>query len=648
MIITSKLNMDLQRPGPVPVIHAVQTDSYCRDLRITLLAQGAPARIPADARILIRYCKSDGTGGEYDTLPDGTQAWSFRENVLTVRLAPQVLTAGGRADLTVTVLTRDSQLSLFPIRIRIAPVAAAPVTESADYFYVTGFLPAPASAAAGEYLRVTAVDGRGRVTAVESAPLSGTGEEVPGYWLPALKAGARAINTALCTAGRNRSAFLFYSDAHWNYGARISPRLLKYLYRHTGITKTNFGGDIVSLEGTDYDTMAYLWDWRQSLKDLPNHHSVVGNHDDGNTTNNLFPEEYLYGYLLGPEETGDMVLGDSGAYYYIDCPCEQTRYLYLDTAWQGATEAQQRFVKTALTTAPEGWHLVAIAHIWHDTDYSVDPPAPAGINDQAQVFLTLFDSYNARSGDFSGCTGRVEFCIGGHTHWDYDSRSGGGIPIVLVETDSYAVRSGLTPVIGTTTEASVNGIVADYGTGLLHVIRIGRGESRDISLTDTGEDPGGSGDTGGDSGDTGDSGTDLPTGENNLLATAVDADGSLCPWKENVRWSGSSNAEVESAGTFLSGYFPYTPGQTVYLKNVNLPNVNGSGAIHYFSGLGTRVGGVHINDAVKYWSGAVDENNLVTRFTMFTDDSYAQVAWLRVECLGFDSTSVITVDNPIA
>jgi hypothetical protein len=137
---------------------------------------------------------------------------------------------------------------------------------------------------------------------------------IPGYWLGELKAGVKAINTALCNAGRNKSAFLFYTDAHWNYGAQMAPTLLKYLHQRTGMTKTFFGGDVVNDEAADYDTMDYLWDWRSQLKDLPNHHSVPGNHDDGNSTNNLFSQEYVYGYLMAAEETPDMVRGD-GLYY---------------------------------------------------------------------------------------------------------------------------------------------------------------------------------------------------------------------------------------------------------------------------------------------------------------------------------------------
>ena len=149
------------------------------------------------------------------------------------------------------------------------------------------------------------------------------------------------------------------------------------------MTKTNFGGDIVHDESTEYNTMEYLWNWRRQLKDLPNHHSVAGNHDDGNATNNLFSQEYVYGYLLGPEETDHIVRDRTGMYYYIDNGAEHTRYLYLDTAYKGVTDAQLAFVKQALLTAPDDWHIVAIAHIWYDTDYTTSPPSPGSLNSGA-------------------------------------------------------------------------------------------------------------------------------------------------------------------------------------------------------------------------------------------------------------------------
>ena len=108
-----------------------------------------------------------------------------------------------------------------------------------------------------------------RVTTLENS--NSTPDDIigiPSYWQAALDEGVQAINTALCETGKNKSAFLFYSDVHWDYGSQRSPALLKYLYNHTGMTKTFFGGDIVNNESTDYDAMEYLWEWRKQLKAL--------------------------------------------------------------------------------------------------------------------------------------------------------------------------------------------------------------------------------------------------------------------------------------------------------------------------------------------------------------------------------------------
>ncbi len=167
MIITSKLTMDLQKPGYQTVIHGVQNDRYCRNLALTLLSGGTAWTVPETASVLVRYCKSDGLGGEYDTLPDGTAAWSAEENVVTVALAPQVMTVPGPVRITVVLLDGARQVSSFGILLHVQP-ALAPVAGSEAYGNVTGFLPAPATALEGQLIRITAVDAQGRITAVEA------------------------------------------------------------------------------------------------------------------------------------------------------------------------------------------------------------------------------------------------------------------------------------------------------------------------------------------------------------------------------------------------------------------------------------------------------------------------------------------------
>jgi len=168
MIITNKLKLDLQTPGILPTIHAVQNDSYSRNLEITLFSDRKPFVFPDNGAVVIRYKKSDGKGGEYDTLPDGTTAWWAERNVLTVALAPQVLTTPGSVHLSVSLIANGTQLSIFPIHLAVAPIAAGKTAKSENYFYITGLLPAPVSGNVGQCLRIAAVNNQGRITALDA------------------------------------------------------------------------------------------------------------------------------------------------------------------------------------------------------------------------------------------------------------------------------------------------------------------------------------------------------------------------------------------------------------------------------------------------------------------------------------------------
>lgn len=177
MIITNKINMDLKRQPWIAAIDAVQDDRYSRNLELTLLSGGEIWTVPENADVLIRYSKADGTGGIYDTLPDGTTAWSAEGNCLTVALAPQVLTVPGTVSLAVTLTCGAHQITTFAILINVHPAVDAEIADSESYVRIFGFLPAPADAAAGQFLRISAVDENGHVTAVDSAAGTGVGAE---------------------------------------------------------------------------------------------------------------------------------------------------------------------------------------------------------------------------------------------------------------------------------------------------------------------------------------------------------------------------------------------------------------------------------------------------------------------------------------
>lgn len=168
MIITNHVSMDLMKNNRSETTHAVQDDRYSRNLEISLFANEAPWTAPENTSFLIRYSKSDGKGGEYDTLPDGSKAWAMEDNILTIALAPQVLTVPGPVSLSVRMILDKQQLSTFTFLINVSPAVGMEIADSEDYHYVTTFLPVPPAAKAGQYLQISAVDEAGRVIGIEA------------------------------------------------------------------------------------------------------------------------------------------------------------------------------------------------------------------------------------------------------------------------------------------------------------------------------------------------------------------------------------------------------------------------------------------------------------------------------------------------
>lgn len=312
--------------------------------------------------------------------------------------------------------------------------------------------------------------------------------KIPEYWTYELKAAVEDSLSALNSARVNRSSFIWYSDAHWSYSARRSVNIIKYLQDFTDIRYVNFGGDIVSNNSdVEYDDIvSQLNEWRVATLNLSNHHSVVGDHDDG--IPKLADKYKLYEFLLR-DEVGKTTNADNKFCYFVDNELERTRYIYLSTGFDETTESDISFLVSTLNSAQKDWHIVLVSHIWFVYD-DANTPTEGTVPDFAKVVFDVIDAYNAREAgstkgvdyDFASAQARVEFCIGGHTHVDFDFRTDGGIPVILNETDSYQLRGG-NKSLDKTDEASVSIIVADYNMNTIHIIRAGRGESRTVTIS---------------------------------------------------------------------------------------------------------------------------------------------------------------------
>ena len=452
MIITNKINMDLQLHKPTPVVCAVQQDSCSRNLEITLFSNGKRFSIPASAAILIRYRKSDGTGGEYDTLPDGSPAWSVKGSTLTVTLAPQVLTAFGAVMLSVTLIDEVTQLSTFQIKLDVHPLSKAPRPESQNYYNVTGFLPAPVEAKAGQYLKVSSVDENGKVTAVEAVSLTAGGKvdselieemvddylrenvsTVPEY---VTQEADSVIRRILDAQGRNTFTMAVISDLHYGSngytegvtdyrdGVNHACQALKYMDERIKLDAVAVLGDYTDgLAETQMDTaLADFKDVNQVLDKLrfaPNLR-LPGNHDfvsDGS------PLAYrcIGAYSDGTVEWGDPL----GGYFLKDFHTQKIRVICLNTSEQGnsglacSQEQYQWFVRALDLTGKENtsdWSILILSHI----------PLDMWPQDGKYRFAYILDAYQngtswsdgTISCDFTGGKNQANLVgnIHGHVH----------------------------------------------------------------------------------------------------------------------------------------------------------------------------------------------------------------------------------------
>lgn len=121
MTITSKIRLSLDRRGAEEVIDAVQGDENSRYVEIVLIQNGAPWNVPDGSTAQIGYKREDGSGSVYDTLDDGTQAYNYQGNVLTIALAPQVLVAPGKVGVTVCIIQDGVKLNTFSICVNVQP-----------------------------------------------------------------------------------------------------------------------------------------------------------------------------------------------------------------------------------------------------------------------------------------------------------------------------------------------------------------------------------------------------------------------------------------------------------------------------------------------------------------------------------------------
>lgn len=127
------------RDTDTPAIDAVQGERG-RAIALSLFEKGEPWIIPTDATVQIRYCKPDLTGGIYDSMPDGSKAWTSTDNTVTFSLPDQVLSAAGTVSMQVAITAEEIELATFQFYIRVEADPSLGALDSEDYINIGQWL----------------------------------------------------------------------------------------------------------------------------------------------------------------------------------------------------------------------------------------------------------------------------------------------------------------------------------------------------------------------------------------------------------------------------------------------------------------------------------------------------------------------------
>lgn len=137
MTVTHKItNMELTGRGRPYQIHAKQGDTNTRVVEISLYANNTPFQPPNGTKFVVRFRKQDGTSGMYDTMPDGTTpAATVEANLLTVNLAPQMLTCPGKVQCDVALVNGTEVLATFDFWLIVDPSPSEGTDTGSQNYY---------------------------------------------------------------------------------------------------------------------------------------------------------------------------------------------------------------------------------------------------------------------------------------------------------------------------------------------------------------------------------------------------------------------------------------------------------------------------------------------------------------------------------
>lgn len=303
--------------------------------------------------------------------------------------------------------------------------------------------------------------------------------------------------------------FIFITDIHLNgYGGNTghSKALINRIAMNTAISKVINGGDLINRPSlliddakTYRDTLTLIEkgaEYTRPDTGIPQF-MIIGNHDSGvdynggvRIPNTITVDEFMA--HSGLNTVRPLIKSDvkSGTQYYFDN--NGIRYIIINPNLRDEIPTGEEYghsweflANVALMSMPEGYHAIIMPHVFVDGRDDVIP-------EFTQTILNTADAYNSRgtavygglSANFANCKGLVAAFIAGHTHWDFDKRTTGNIPVIFTTTDNAGAErseSGLVRTAGTISEQAFDVFSIDKTNKKIYATRIGAGTDREFS-----------------------------------------------------------------------------------------------------------------------------------------------------------------------
>jgi endonuclease/exonuclease/phosphatase family metal-dependent hydrolase len=281
-------------------------------------------------------------------------------------------------------------------------------------------------------------------------------------------------------------SFLYFTDPHllsvgdttaFYEKFKNHTEILGGFYDRTPTTFVLCNGDWLEWGDTQENALYKLGIMTGQMKKLfgENYYPAFGNHDNnyqGDKTNGdptldnsvmknvMFPFQKAMYYRFE---------GQAGSFYVLDSGADN-KHVMDDYRWE-----QIDWLANDLKTADKPYSAIAMHIIWNIV-------ALHTLADNITQFATnvnaVIEAYNNRSSitlngktyDFTNCTGKVYFMLGGHGHIDHVDTATYAVPMVLTEAEYY----GAVPTFEM--------VLVDWENGTLNMVRVGDGENRTINI----------------------------------------------------------------------------------------------------------------------------------------------------------------------